>query len=89
MRYISKPVVIEAISFLGPYSVDEMHVEWGQAFADAAVYRGETNELVIHTREGLMRADVGDYIIKGTINEFYPCKPRVFATKYAPAETPQ
>lgn len=86
MRYVSKPVVIEAISFLGPYSVDEMRVEWGAAFADAAVYRAEGNELVIHTMEGLMRADLGDYIIKGTINEFYLCKPQVFETKYAPAE---
>jgi hypothetical protein len=78
--------VIEAISFLGPYSVDEMRAEWGDAFTEAAVYRADRNELSIHTQEGVMRADIGDYIIKGTINEFYPCKPQVFETKYAPAE---
>ena len=38
--------------------------------------------LDIKTLEGVMRADLGDWIIKGTRGEFYPCKPDVFATKY-------
>jgi len=43
--------------------------------------------LVILTREGAMRADVGDWIIKGVQGEFYPCKPDIFAATYEPAET--
>ena len=34
------------------------------------------------TLEGDMMASVGDFIIKGLIGEFYPCKPDVFHKKY-------
>ena len=33
-----------------------------------------------------MRADVGDYIIRGLRGEYYPCKPDVFLAKYEPCE---
>lgn len=39
--------------------------------------------LVMPTLEGEMRADVGDYIIKGVKGEFYPCKPDIFRQTYA------
>jgi hypothetical protein len=42
--------------------------------------------LTIHTLEGPMRADSGDYIIKGLRGEFYPCKPDIFALNYEPFE---
>ena len=38
--------------------------------------------LLIGTLEGTMRASPGDYIIRGTQGELYPCKPTVFETKY-------
>ncbi len=41
--------------------------------------------LIIHTLEGDMRADVNDYIIRGPFNEFYPCKPEIFAQTYEAA----
>lgn len=40
----------------------------------------------IPTLEGIMTADIGDYIIEGVRGEFYPCKPDVFAKSYEPAE---
>lgn len=40
------------------------------------------NGLIINTLEGNMKANVGDYIIKGLKGEFYPCKPDVFHEKY-------
>ncbi len=36
----------------------------------------------IKTLEGTMRADMGDWIIKGVQGEFYPCKPDIFAATY-------
>jgi hypothetical protein len=39
----------------------------------------------IDTLEGRMRADVGDWIIKGVKDELYPCKPDIFAATYEPA----
>jgi hypothetical protein len=85
MRYRSKPVVIEAIAFLGPFSVDEMRVFWGEPFAAVCFYDPVTNDLRIRTPEGDMTANLQDMIIKGTHGEFYPCKPDVFAVKYEPA----
>ena len=40
----------------------------------------------IVTLEGVMRADVGDYIITGVQGEQYPCKPDIFHATYEPAE---
>lgn len=43
-------------------------------------------ELVIHTLEGDMKADVGDYIITGVDGEKYPCKPEMFRKTYEPVD---
>jgi hypothetical protein len=40
----------------------------------------------IVTLEGVMRADIGDYIITGVKGERYPCKPDIFAATYDPVE---
>lgn len=55
-----------------------------------------TNEIILHTDwdlgwceintlEGLMRANRGDYVIKGVKGEIYPCKPDIFEATYLPA----
>ncbi len=38
--------------------------------------------MTIHTLEGDMKADAGDYIITGIKGEQYPCKPDVFRKTY-------
>lgn len=38
--------------------------------------------LKINTLEGVMKANVGDYIIKGVNGEFYPCKQDIFKKTY-------
>jgi hypothetical protein len=43
-------------------------------------------ETTIHTLEGDMKADAGDYIITGIKGEQYPCKPDVFWRTYEPIE---
>jgi hypothetical protein len=52
-------------------------------------YRADC-EMIIHTLEGDMKADVGDYIITGLRGEQYPCKPDVFEKTYqeVPDDTP-
>ena len=40
--------------------------------------------LTIHTIDGDMKAQRGDFIIKGLNSEFYPCKPDIFIKKYKP-----
>ena len=39
-------------------------------------------EMIIHTLEGDMKANVGDYIITGLRGEQYPCKPDIFEKTY-------
>jgi hypothetical protein len=40
------------------------------------------NGIAIKTLEGVMRGDMGDWIIKGVKGEFYPCKPDIFEATY-------
>lgn len=40
--------------------------------------------LTIHTIDGDVKAQRGDFIIKGLKGEFYPCKPDIFIKKYKP-----
>lgn len=45
--------------------------------------RGEDlSHVTISTLEGVMRADIGDWIIRGVKGEFYPCKPDIFDATY-------
>lgn len=38
--------------------------------------------IVIHTLEGDIKADIGDWIITGIEGEQYPCKPDIFKKTY-------
>lgn len=42
----------------------------------------EGDNILVTTLEGVMRAQPGDWIIRGTEGELYPCKPSVFERKY-------
>ena len=39
-------------------------------------------EVEIETLEGIMKANKGDWIIRGVKGELYPCKPDVFDMTY-------
>ena len=39
-------------------------------------------EMLIETLEGTMKANKGDYIIKGVKGELYPCKEDIFYKTY-------
>jgi hypothetical protein len=83
MKYRKKPVVIDAFRL----GYDD-HPSW---FTDAV---GDTVVLhqiephfasaaaSIRTLEGTMRAERGDWIIKGVNGEIYPCKPDIFDKTY-------
>ena len=80
MKFRKKPVVIEAVQFMGTN-----HEEIG-FFAGRDVSL-EGGVLFVRTLENRrLEADVGDWIIKGVKGEFYPCKPDVFAATYEPVE---
>jgi hypothetical protein len=81
--YRKKPVVIEAMVLELNNAIDVSLWCGGEAhFIGPAV-----PAVFIRTLEGTMRADVGDFIIKGVQGEFYPCKPDIFEATYEPADT--
>lgn len=45
-----------------------------------------SEEMIIPTLEGDMKASVGDYIITGVNGEQYPCKPDIFKKTYEPID---
>jgi len=75
MKYIKKPVAIEAVQWDG-YNKKEIE----KFIGDNGFVKGAYVD--IGTLEGLMVASEGDYIIKGIKGEFYPCKPDIFKQTY-------
>ena len=81
-QYIKKPITIEAIQL-----TDSNHseiIQWLSSY-NVESYTLESIDfpsLYIKTLEDVMKANVGDYIIKGVKNEFYPCKPEIFEMTY-------
>ncbi len=76
-KYRKKPVVIEVVQWV---QGNEENVKSFMNMEFVTEYNGDL--LVIETLEGTMRADQGDYIIKGVNGEFYPCKPDIFEKTY-------
>lgn len=83
--YRKKPVTIEAAWFKIP-EVAESIAAWcgGRVCSEskASDPTDVTYWIDIPTLEGVMKASLGDYIIKGVRGEFYPCKPDIFEDTY-------
>ncbi|WP_261781116.1 hypothetical protein [Clostridium botulinum] len=82
MKFRKKPVVIEAALYTGDVNTTQIT---DMAFYDAyknGTFKEKDGTLYIETLEGTMKAEKGDYIIKGINGEFYPCKPDIFKKTY-------
>lgn len=97
MKFRKKPVVVEAVQFVGlsrkpckfgdavEYNTSEIAAFMGSPIRIGTAPSGSPEGLPyieIPTLEGVMQANVGDWIIKGVNGEFYPCKPDIFAKTY-------
>lgn len=82
MKYRKKPVVIEAVQFDGT----DKSVDWLLPQLKSGEVGRANNKLYIKTLEGVMTANMGDYIIKGVNGELYPCKQDIFLKTYEPAD---
>lgn len=88
-RYRKKPVAIDAVQndgtwppimqWLDQISGGKMVFQPGE---HPPLTRNSDGSLNVHTLEGTMRGDVGDWIICGVKGELYPCKPDIFAATY-------
>lgn len=96
-RFLKKPVEVDAIQLAaepivcGGDTVDGNRIAiaaasgWmlGHGFAGFCVVDvDEGLGIAIETLEGTMLANPGDWIIRGTQGEFYPCKPAAFADTF-------
>ena len=76
-KFRKKPVVIEAFR----YYIDAQP-DW---FCDKVTVREIVtfpDRCEILTLEGVMRGEIGDFIIQGVNGEIYPCKPDIFEKSY-------
>lgn len=87
-KYRKKPVVIEAMQWDGTTASATPTINWALDHDVTITYycgdecRSDLHVLLVSTLEGAMKAQPGDYIIKGVQGEFYPCKPDIFASTY-------
>lgn len=88
MKFRKKPVVIEAMQLDGQTAAVCQWLKEGSADYETETdpYDGRKDVVLIRTLEGTMRADPGDWIIRGVKGEFYPCKPDIFAATYEAVE---
>lgn len=86
IKAIKKPVEIEAVQWTGTNRSEiEQFCGWNNTlFYCYLSEETQTIELKLEiiTLEGNMKANVGDYIIKGVKGEFYPCKEDIFKATY-------
>lgn len=76
MKFRKKPVVVEAFKF----THDEVP-DWWKNLPGVQI-EVDTCTALIPTLEGVMRAQRGDWIIRGVNGEIYPCKPDIFEATY-------
>lgn len=91
IKATKKPVTIECIEWTGRNLVEvieftgkhERFDEWFSCFDDfEARVKKDGFVFKIFTLEGVMKANAGDYIIRGVNGENYPCKPEIFHKTY-------
>ena len=86
-KYRKKPVVIDAIQFLG--NIDTIKEFIPDRYAYEVIMHDEfcnPEQIAIHTLEGNMIAGVTDWIIRGIKGEYYPCKDDIFQATYERVE---
>lgn len=79
--YRKRPVVVEAMRLERGAAGQVAVIDWIRSrggSANSAPGKGVS----IHTLEGVMLAEFGDFVIRGVQGEFYPCKADIFAATY-------
>ena len=78
-KFRKKPVVIDAYCA----TTDSFFPAWlSDAIDGGSVHVEPSGPIYITTLEGTMRADFGDYIIRGVKGELYPCREDIFKATY-------
>lgn len=86
MKYVKKPVVINAVQFKDATLETMDALSEFMDGSQSILHTDGEPKIEIPTLEGVMTASLGDYIIKGIQGEFYPCKPDIFEATYVSEE---
>lgn len=93
-KFRKKPVTVEAIQWNGNTNLDEVRAFVGKQLQveeySVAAYKAGAGRpyysVLIETKEGIMKADPRDWIIKEPFptgdRDFYPCKNEIFRNTY-------
>lgn len=82
LRFRKKPVEVEAMQLIDDVDNHLSIARWITDGGGKVRVPAVEPCLYIKTLEGDMRADIGDWVIRGVQGEFYPCKPGIFAATY-------
>lgn len=81
-KFRKRPVVIEAIQWTGTEESLDAIILLSVASDRDVLEADNGKDLAIPTLEGVMIANLNDWIIRGVDNEIYPCKPDIFKKTY-------
>lgn len=91
MKFVKKPVVIEAITFdeLVQHGIDSganciRGMPWSFQYAGHPITHENDDCYIIPTLEGHMKMGRTDMLITGVAGEIYPCKLEIFEKTYTP-----
>lgn len=82
MKFRKKPVVIDAVQWMGKDDTNRIANWLAQQGANLSGWLFHDTDITIPTLEGSMIALPCDWIIRGVKGEFYPCKPDIFEATY-------
>ncbi len=87
MLFRKKPIEVEAFKWTGDINQSEDPLWIVEAIKNGKVLITKRSpnihpRMKIDTLEGVMTANIGDWIIKGIKGEIYPCKPDIFEETY-------
>jgi hypothetical protein len=85
MKYRKKPVEVFAERLLEPNEPWYI-ASWCRGRVCGEGDMSAKRWIEIDTLEGVMKAEYGDWIIKGVKGEFYPCKNDIFELTYGKVE---
>jgi len=77
--FMKKPIPVEARQFT--IETSEEVAKWAGSVVSKRP-DGTPNAMLIYTIEGVMTAQINDWIIKGVRGEFYPCAENIFYETY-------
>lgn len=84
MTYLARPLRKQALRWTGDNTTEIALFAQGNTLE---ISQGDQpRRLVLHTRQGPMPANVGDYIVAGLNGEYYPCAADVFEATYLPLD---